>query len=114
MQITEHVRRRPQRLISTKVQIPAFEDAILKIKRFWRTRKTSQGRAKSSRAAPRRKHDRKDAQYSFVLYHRDYEAFLTELQKLGVLHLIRNTDAKTESLVQNLELIGTTQKPAPS
>ncbi|HOR03606.1 MAG TPA: V-type ATPase 116kDa subunit family protein [Candidatus Syntrophosphaera sp.] len=44
--------------------------------------------------------------YSFVLYHRDYEAFLTELQKLGVLHLIRNTDAKTESLVQNLELIG--------
>ncbi len=43
--------------------------------------------------------------YSFVLFHRDYEAFLAELQKLGVLHLIRNTDAKTESLVQNLKLI---------
>ncbi len=43
--------------------------------------------------------------YSFVLYHRDYEAFLAELQKLGVLHLIRNTDARTESLAQNLELI---------
>ena len=25
--------------------------------------------------------------YSFVLYHRDYEAFLAQLQKLGVLHL---------------------------
>jgi predicted RecB family endonuclease len=44
--------------------------------------------------------------YSFVLYHRDYEAFLAQLQKLGVLHLIRNTEAKTESLVKNLELIG--------
>ncbi|MDD4224200.1 MAG: hypothetical protein PHD87_06400 [Candidatus Cloacimonetes bacterium] len=43
--------------------------------------------------------------YSFVLYHKDYEAFLAELQKLGVLHLIRNTNDKTESLVRSLELI---------
>ncbi|MBW6513333.1 MAG: hypothetical protein K0B87_01060 [Candidatus Syntrophosphaera sp.] len=43
--------------------------------------------------------------YTFVLFHRDYEDFLRELQKLGVLHLIRNTDAKTESLQKNLELI---------
>ncbi len=43
--------------------------------------------------------------YSFVLFHSDYEGFLSELQKLGVFHLIRNTDAKTESLAKNLELI---------
>lgn len=43
--------------------------------------------------------------YSFVLYHQDYEDFLRELQKLGVVHLIKNTDAKTDTLIKNLELI---------
>lgn len=43
--------------------------------------------------------------YSFVLYHMDYEGFLRELQNLGVVHLIRNSDAKTESLLKNMELI---------
>lgn len=43
--------------------------------------------------------------YTFVLYHLDYEDFLAELQKLGVVHLIKNTDAKTDTLVKNLELI---------
>lgn len=43
--------------------------------------------------------------YSFVLYHQDYEDFLRELQKLGVVHLIKNSDAKTDTLIKNLELI---------
>ncbi len=43
--------------------------------------------------------------YSFVLYHLDYEAFITDLQKLGLVHLIRNSEEKTETQVLNLELI---------
>ncbi len=43
--------------------------------------------------------------YSFVLYHRDYEDFLGELQKLGVVHIIKNTDEKTDSIIRNLEEI---------
>jgi V/A-type H+-transporting ATPase subunit I len=43
--------------------------------------------------------------YTFVLYHQDYEGFLAELQKLGVVHLIRNSDAKTESLERNMDLM---------
>lgn len=43
--------------------------------------------------------------YTFVLYHMDYEDFLSGLQKLGMVHLIRSTEAKTESLVRNMELI---------
>lgn len=43
--------------------------------------------------------------YSFVLYHLDYEAFITDLQKLGLVHLIRNSEDKTETQQRNLELI---------
>ena len=43
--------------------------------------------------------------YSFVLYHLDYNEFLKELQKLGMVHLIKTTDIQTESLSKNLELI---------
>jgi V/A-type H+-transporting ATPase subunit I len=43
--------------------------------------------------------------YSFVLYHQDYESFLTDLQKLGLVHIIRNCDTKTDLQLKNLELI---------
>jgi V/A-type H+-transporting ATPase subunit I len=43
--------------------------------------------------------------YSFVLYHLDFEAFLTDLQKLGLVHLIRNSEEKSESQQKSLELI---------
>ncbi len=43
--------------------------------------------------------------YTFVLYHEDYEGFLNKLQKLGVVHVIRNKVIKTETLSQNLESI---------
>ncbi|NLN85833.1 MAG: hypothetical protein GX135_07015 [Candidatus Cloacimonetes bacterium] len=43
--------------------------------------------------------------YTFVLHHADYEAFLKELQKLGVLHLTRNTEDKTPALAEKLDLI---------
>lgn len=43
--------------------------------------------------------------YSFVLFHRDYEDFLGELQQLGVVHIIKNTDEKTDSIIRNLEEI---------
>lgn len=43
--------------------------------------------------------------YSFVLYHMDYEAFLRELQKLGMVHLIKNTEARTDSLTSSMQLM---------
>lgn len=43
--------------------------------------------------------------YSFVLYHLDYESFVTDLQKLGLVHLIRNSEEKSEAQILNLELI---------
>ena len=44
--------------------------------------------------------------YSFVLFHSDYESFLADLQRLGVVHIIRSTDARTDSQVRQLELMG--------
>lgn len=43
--------------------------------------------------------------YSFVLYHLDYESFIIDLQKLGLVHLIRNSEEKSETQILNLELI---------
>ncbi len=36
--------------------------------------------------------------YSFVIYQPDYLSFLAELQKLGMVHLVRSTDEKTDTL----------------
>ncbi len=44
--------------------------------------------------------------YTFVLYHLEYQEFLAKLQGLGMLHLIRSTDEKTDSLIKNQELLG--------
>ncbi|MCB5268199.1 MAG: V-type ATPase 116kDa subunit family protein [Candidatus Cloacimonetes bacterium] len=43
--------------------------------------------------------------YSFVLYHLDYQDFLANLQDLGMVHLIRSTDEKSEELIQSHDLI---------
>ncbi len=43
--------------------------------------------------------------YTFVLYHLDYEEFLTGLQKQGVLHIIRDKDASSEKMTLNRKLI---------
>ncbi|MDY0151101.1 MAG: V-type ATPase 116kDa subunit family protein [Candidatus Cloacimonas sp.] len=43
--------------------------------------------------------------YSFVLYHLDYESFLTDLQNLGLVHIIRNVNTKTDFQLQSLEII---------
>jgi len=43
--------------------------------------------------------------YSFVIYHLDYETFLTDLQKLGVVHIIRNSEDKSPTQIHNQELI---------
>jgi len=44
--------------------------------------------------------------YTFVLYHLEYQEFLAKLQGLGMLHLIRSSDEKTDSLIMNEELLG--------
>ncbi len=36
--------------------------------------------------------------YTFLLYHSDYQPFLTELQSLGMVHIVRNTSEKSEKL----------------
>jgi V/A-type H+-transporting ATPase subunit I len=43
--------------------------------------------------------------YTFVLYHLEYPDFLTKLQELGMVHIIRSTDLKTDTLLQNQELL---------
>lgn len=44
--------------------------------------------------------------YTFVLYHLEYKDFLDKLQRLGLLHIIRSTYEKTDSLRQSEELLG--------
>ena len=44
--------------------------------------------------------------YTFVLHRLDYASFLAELQALGMVHLIRSTETKTEALTQNSEKVG--------
>ena len=43
--------------------------------------------------------------YHFVLHHADYNGFLSELQKLGVVHIIRNTNSPNETQQRQLELL---------
>lgn len=42
--------------------------------------------------------------YGFLVYHRDYEHFLDEIQRLGVLHVIRREHEPTEEIVKYSEL----------
>ena len=44
--------------------------------------------------------------YSFVLFHQDYESFLTQLQKLGVVHVEKNKVVTSDIMVKQQELIG--------
>lgn len=44
--------------------------------------------------------------FTFVLHHLDYTDFLSNLQKLGTVHIIRHRDDKTDSQQQSLEAIG--------
>ena len=43
--------------------------------------------------------------YTFVLYHLEYPDFLAKLQDLGMVHIIRSTDEKTDELIQNQALL---------
>jgi len=43
--------------------------------------------------------------FTFVLYHLDYEAFLDDLQKLGLVHLIKAKMAQSDSIKANRDLI---------
>jgi len=48
---------------------------------------------------------KKMRKYTFVLHHAGYEQFLTELQRLGVVHIIRNTALKTDKQLAQKELM---------
>lgn len=43
--------------------------------------------------------------YTFVLYHLEYPDFLAKLQELGMVHIIRSTDEKSDALLKNRELL---------
>lgn len=43
--------------------------------------------------------------YTFVLYHLEYPDFLAKLQELGMVHIIRSTDEKSDTLLKNRELL---------
>ncbi len=43
--------------------------------------------------------------YSFVLYHKEYPDFLTKLQQLGMLHIIRSTNELSPALLENQETL---------
>ncbi|MDD5537190.1 MAG: hypothetical protein PHS36_08460, partial [Candidatus Cloacimonetes bacterium] len=45
--------------------------------------------------------------YTFVLYHREYPDFLSKLQELGMVHIIRSTDDRSEKLLQDRDLLDT-------
>jgi V/A-type H+-transporting ATPase subunit I len=38
--------------------------------------------------------------YTFILHHADYTGFLTELQKLGMVHIVKSTREKSEKLIE--------------
>lgn len=43
--------------------------------------------------------------YSFVLYHKEYPDFLTKLQQLGMLHIIRSTNELSPTLLENQDML---------
>jgi V/A-type H+-transporting ATPase subunit I len=43
--------------------------------------------------------------YGFLIYHRDFEHFLDEIQRLGVLHIIRREHEPTEEIVKYSKLV---------
>lgn len=43
--------------------------------------------------------------YSFVLYHKEYPDFLTKLQQLGMLHIIRSTNELSPALLENQDML---------
>jgi V/A-type H+-transporting ATPase subunit I len=48
--------------------------------------------------------------YSFLVFHRDYEAFLLKLREIGVVHIIEKEGAITEAIRQQLQQVEQTDK----
>lgn len=48
--------------------------------------------------------------YSFLVFHRDYEAFLLKLREIGVVHIIEKEGAITEAIRQQMQQVEQTDK----
>ena len=97
-----------------KVQIPGYKDAIRKVKRFMEDEeslsKSSQKIMRANqekRKAKRRKRGGrgmivKMSKYAFMVYHKEYDTFLSTLRDLGVVHIKETNSVMDNERLQEL------------
>ena len=92
LELLEHARKKTTQKVNLfeKVQIPGYKDAIRKVKRFM---EDEESLSKSSQKIMRANQEKR------MVYHREYDAFLTTLRELGVVHV-----KETNSVLDNAEL----------
>ena len=104
MEILDHARRRAQKVnLYEKVQIPGYEDAIRKIKRFLEDEenlaKSAQKIVKNVNRIKNRRYDRAhEENIFFLVHHSDYIGFLDELQAWACYVKYQETEPSEELL----------------
>ncbi|MCS2855364.1 V-type ATP synthase subunit D [Parabacteroides distasonis] len=116
LELLEHARKKTTQKVNLfeKVQIPGYKDAIRKVKRFMEDEeslsKSSQKIMRANqekRKAKRRKRGGrgmivKMSKYAFMVYHKEYDTFLSTLRDLGVVHIKETNSVMDNERLQEL------------
>ena len=106
--LLEHARKKTTQKVNLfeKVQIPGYQDALRKIKRFM---EDEENLSKSSQKILKSQQEKKEGgrsmitkmkKLTFLVYHKEYEDFLNSLRELGVVHIVE----KQQGAAENAEL----------
>ena len=108
LNLLEHARKKTTQKVNLfeKVQIPGYQDALRKIKRFM---EDEENLSKSSQKIMKSHQEKKEGgrgmitkmkKLTFLVYHKEYEEFLNSLRELGVVHIVE----KQQGAADNTEL----------
>ncbi|UVR79576.1 V-type ATP synthase subunit D [Parabacteroides distasonis] len=116
LELLEHARKKTTQKVNLfeKVQIPGYKDAIRKVKRFMEDEeslsKSSQKIMRANQEKRKAKEEKrggrgmivKMSKYAFMVYHKEYDTFLSTLRDLGVVHIKETNSVMDNERLQEL------------
>ena len=108
LNLLEHARKKTTQKVNLfeKVQIPGYQDALRKIKRFMEDEENlSKSSQKIMKSHQREKEGgrsmiTKMKKLTFLVYHKEYEAFLAQIRELGVVHVVERQCGEMDDTLQ--------------
>ncbi len=116
LELLEHARKKTTEKVNLfeKVQIPGYKDAIRKVKRFMEdeeslsksSQKIMRANQEKRKAKERKRGGRgmivKMSKYAFMVFHKEYDTFLSTLRDLGVVHIKETNSVMDNERLQEL------------